>query len=157
VPLPHGPDRPLGVATTNPAGNVSMNETLLSVVAPGLLNAKVSVVVPFSAIELAPNVLVIVGGVTADTVTVAFAVLAVPASTDVKVTVLFFTPAVVAVTLTLKVHEPFIASVPPLKLTLPLPATAVIVPLPHVPLRPLGVATTRPTGNVSVNATPVSA
>src|SRR5262245_3303484 len=32
-----------------------------------------------------------------------------------------------------------------------------MVPLPQLPLSPLGVATTRPAGNVSVNATPVSA
>ena len=49
-----------------------------------------------------------------------------------------------------------IATVPPVRLTLPLPAVAVVVP-PHVLLRPFGAATTSPAGNVSVNATPVSA
>src|SRR5580693_4797564 len=39
--------------------------------------------------------------------------------------------------------------------TLPEPAVAVIVPPPQLPVRPLGVATTRPAGSVSVNATPV--
>jgi hypothetical protein len=33
---------------------------------------------------------------------------------------------------------------------------AVIVPPPHVPVRPFGVATTNPVGKVSLNATPVS-
>src|SRR5438552_273467 len=70
--------------------------------------------------------------------------------------VLFFGPEVVAFTLTEIVHELLIATVPPLRLTLPLPAVAVVVP-PQVLLRPFGVATTSPAGNVSVNATPVSA
>ena len=60
-----------------------------------------------------------------------------------------------AVTLTLKLHEPLAAMVAPDRLTVPLAATAVIVPPPHVPDNPLGVATTKPAGNVSVNATPV--
>ena len=38
---------------------------------------------------------------------------------------------------------------------MPLAAVAAIVPPPHVPDNPLGVATTKPAGNVSVNATPV--
>jgi hypothetical protein len=37
------------------------------------------------------------------------------------------------------------------------PATAVIVPPPQEPVTPLGVETTRPAGNGSVNATPFSA
>lgn len=45
---------------------------------------------------------------------------------------------------------------PPLRLMLPEPAVAVAVPV-QVPPRPLGVATTRPVGRVSVNATPASA
>ena len=49
-----------------------------------------------------------------------------------------------------------LARVAPERLTLPEPATAVIVPPPQVPVRPFGVATTRPAGRVSVNATPVS-
>ena len=57
--------------------------------------------------------------------------------------------------MTLKLHEPLAASVAPDRLTVPLAAVAVIVPPPHVPERPFGVATTKPAGNVSVNATPV--
>ena len=66
-------------------------------------------------------------------------------------------PAVVPVTLTVKVQEPLAATVAPVRLMLPDPAVAVIVPLPHEPVRPLGVATSSPLGNVSVKATPVSA
>jgi hypothetical protein len=47
--------------------------------------------------------------------------------------------------------------VPPERLMLPLPAVAVIVPLPQEPVT-LGVAaTTKPAGRLSVNATPVNA
>ena len=46
-------------------------------------------------------------------------------------------------------------SVPPDRLTEPLPATAVAVP-PQAPVRLLGFATTSPAGRVSVNAIPFS-
>lgn len=65
-------------------------------------------------------------------------------------------PAVVPCTLTETVQEALPARVPAERLTLPNPATAVAVP-PHVLLIPLGVATTRPGGRLSVNAKPVSA
>jgi hypothetical protein len=55
-----------------------------------------------------------------------------------------------------KLHEELAAKVAADRLTLADAAVAVIVPPPHVPLRPLGVATTRPEGNVSVKPTPVS-
>lgn len=58
--------------------------------------------------------------------------------------------------MTENVHEALAASVAPDKLTLPDPAVAVIVPPPHEPVRPFGVDTTSPTGNVSVTPTPVS-
>src|SRR5712671_885880 len=102
----------------------------------------------------APNALMITGGAT--TVILALEVFPVPPSVEVTCTLLFFTPAVVPVTFTLKVHEVLIASVAPARLTVPEPATAVIVPPPQLPVRPFGVATTKPAGSVSVNATPVS-
>jgi hypothetical protein len=37
------------------------------------------------------------------------------------------------------------------------PAVAVIVPAPHVPVSPFGVEITRPAGSVSLKVTPVSA
>ena len=70
---------------------------------------------------------------------------------------MFFGPGLVAVTLTAKVQEAPPASVAPASEIVFEPAVAVIVPPPHEPVRPLGVATTDPPGNVSVNATPVSA
>ena len=101
-----------------------------------------------------------VGGAT----TVRLAVLLVvpvPPSVDViALVVLLFVPAVVPVTFTENVQDDPTAGeaarVPPLKLTLPLPATAVMVPAPQVPDRPFGVATTSPADRVSVKATPLS-
>lgn len=61
-----------------------------------------------------------------------------------------------AVTLTWNVQDPDAVRVAPESDTVPLPAVAVIVPPPQDPLSPLGVATVRPEGSVSVNATPVS-
>jgi hypothetical protein len=68
---------------------------------------------------------------------------------------LFFVPTLVPTTLIVKLHEEFARSVAFTMLMLLLPLIAWIVP-PHVSSRPLGVATTRPDGNVSVNPTPVS-
>lgn len=58
--------------------------------------------------------------------------------------------------MTLIAHELLVATVAPDKLTLPEPAAAVVVP-PQVLVNPFGVEITIPAGNVSVNATPVSA
>jgi hypothetical protein len=59
--------------------------------------------------------------------------------------------------LTAKVQEVFVAKEALESDTLAVPAIAVIVPPGQVPLRPLGAATKSVAGNVSVNATPVSA
>jgi len=120
---------------------------------------KLSEVEPFSGMLAAPNALLMVGG--AITVMLALAAVPAPPSVEVTVTLLFFTPAVVPVTFTENVQEDPAAgdavSVPPDRLMLPLAATAVMVPLPQVPVM-LGVAaTTRPAGKLSVNATPLSA
>src|SRR5215471_11092104 len=102
---------------------------------------KVRLVEPFNGIEAAPNALMITGGAT--TVIDAFAVLPVPPSVEVTCTLLFFTPAVVPCTSTETVQEALAATVPPDRLTVPDPPTAVGVP-PQVLVR-LGVeATTRP-------------
>src|SRR4051794_40089735 len=95
-------------------------------------------------------------GVGADTVRLATAALPAPPLVEVTVpVVLRRVPAVVPVTLTTNRQEAPAAIVPPVRLTLLDPAVAVGV-LPHEPVSPLGVATTRPAGSVSVNATPVS-
>src|SRR6266700_2141129 len=153
---PHVLDSPFGVATTKPAGRVSVKATPVNAtLAFGFVMVKVREVEPFSGIVAAPNALVIVGGAT--TVMFADAVLPVPPFVEVTLpVVLFFRPAVVPVTFAVSVHEVLTAIVPPVKLTLPEPATAVAVP-PQVLVNPLGVATTRPAGSVSVKATPVSA
>src|SRR5215468_9378592 len=72
--------KPFGVATTSPVGSVSLNATPLcaTVLAAGLVMVKVSVLVPFSGIELGLNALAILGGAT--TVSVSVAVLPVPPS-----------------------------------------------------------------------------
>jgi hypothetical protein len=147
---------PLGVATTIPTGNVSVNATPVSATAfaAGLVIVKVSEVVPFSGIFAAPNALAIDGGET--TLTLADAVPPVPPSVEVTLpVVLFFVPAAVPVTLTAKVHDVLPARVAPVRLTKFAPAAEVIVPPPQLPVKPFGVATTNPAGNVSVNPTPV--
>src|SRR5260221_2169845 len=125
---PHVLDSPFGVATTKPAGRVSVKATPVNAtLAFGLVMVKVKLVEPFNGIVAAPNALVIVGGAT--TVMLADAVLSVPPFVEVTFPgVLFFTPAVVPVTFAVSVHEVLTAIVPPVKLTLPEPATAVAVP-----------------------------
>jgi len=153
---PHVLANPFGVATTSPAGKESVNATPVSArLALGLLIEIVSDVPPFSGIVAAPNTFAMVGG--AATVTDAFEVFPAPAVVELTVTLLFFTPSVPPETFTLNVHDALAANVAPARLTLPDPATAVIVPPPQVPANPFGVATTNPAGSVSVNATPACA
>ena len=59
------------------------------------------------------------------------------------------------VTLIENVHELELAMLAPERLTTPGPCVAVIVPAPHVPVRPFGVETTKPAGSVSLKPTPV--
>jgi hypothetical protein len=145
---------PFGVGTDKPVGSVSPNVMLVSAVVLGFVTVKVSEVVPPSGMVAAPNAFASVGE--AVTVRVALEVLPAPLSLEDTVTLLFFTPPVVAVTLTLKVQEAEAARVAPDRLTVPEPAAAVMVPPPHVPVRALGAETTRPAGNESVKATPVN-
>src|SRR5882757_9445802 len=146
----------LGVATTRPAGRLSVNAIPFSVkLVFGLLMVKVSEVVPFSGMIAAPNALVIEGGVA--TVKFAEAVLPVPPLVELTAPdVLVYCPDAVAVTFTTRVQLVLTAMLPPVREMLVEPATAVAVP-PQVFERPFGVETTSPVGNVSVNATPVSA
>src|SRR5258708_1335717 len=148
---------PLGVATTRPAGRLSVKATPVSgiVLAAGLVIVKLSEVEPFSAMAAAPNDLVMVGGVA--TLMLAVAVLPVPPLVEVTLPVVLTKfPEAVAVMLTVRVQVLLAAMVPPVSEMLPEPATAVAVP-PQVLVRPVGVATTRPAGRVSRKATPVSA
>src|SRR6476646_5881398 len=145
-------------ATVRPVGSVSVNATPVreTAFAAGLVIVNVSDAVAFRAMFDGLNTLAIDGGAT--TLMLAEAVPPVPPSVEVTLpVVLFCWPAAVPVTLTENVQEALAAIVPPLRLIVFVPAVAVIVPPPQVPVRPFGVETTRPAGNVSLKPTPVSA
>ena len=115
---------------------------------------KLKLVEPLSGALAAPNAFESTGAPI--TVKDAFEVLPVPASVEVIWTELFLTPALVPVTFTEMAQVPLAGRVPAERLTEVAPAVAVAVP-PQV-FESAGVlATTRPAGNVSVNAIPVSA
>jgi hypothetical protein len=151
----------LGVATTKPDGKLSVNARPVSATVLELVMLKVSEVEAFSGMLATPKDLVIVGGA-AVTMRLAEAVPPVPPSVEVTLPeVLFFVPGVVAVTSTEKVQDEPAAgdavSVPPVRLMLPLPAVAVIVPVPQEPVTFGVAATTTPAGILSLNPTPLSA
>src|ERR1700687_5872221 len=147
---------PFGVDTTKPAGRLSVKVTpVRPKLELGLVIVSVRLVNPLSGIVAAPNALLMVGGVA--TLRLALAVLPVPPLVELTLpVVLFLVPEVVAVTFTTTVQLLLTAMLPPVSEMLPLPATAVGVP-PQLLVKPLGVATTSPAGNVSVNPTPASA
>jgi hypothetical protein len=154
VPEPQAPVNPFGLATTSPAGNVSLKPTpVKATVALGLVMVKLSVVAAFRLMLAAPNALAIDGGA----MTVRLAVLlGAPAPLSVEEigpVVLFCTPAVTPVTFRLIEQEPLAGSVPADKLIELEPAAALAVP-PQVLVSPFGVATTSPAGRASLNATP---
>ena len=119
-----------------------------------MVMVKVKVVVPPGLMLAAPNALLIDGG--DKTVIEALAVVPVPLSVEVTaLVVLFFTPAVVAVTSTVTRQVPPEESIPPLKLRVRSPAVGVNIPPQES--EAFGVAATcRPAGNVSLNAIPLS-
>jgi hypothetical protein len=124
----------------------------------------VMVLVPPTPMVVGLKTLVVVGGAT--TVIVSVAVPPVPPSVELTVlVVLTWAPALIPVMLTEKVHDDPAAgeavSVPPDKLTVEgdpggLLMVAVMVPLPQEPVTVVA-ANFRPTGKVSVNATPLRA
>jgi len=148
---------PFGDVTTSPLGKLSLKATPESpTVVLELFSVNVSVVPAFNAMLGTPKAFASNGGAT----TVMFAEAVVPGPLSVEEivpVVLDCTPAAMPVTFTLKVQEPRIGNAAPARLTPPEPAVAVIVPPPQEPVRPLGEATTRPAGNVSVNATAFNA
>src|SRR6266481_9928985 len=93
--------RLLGVATTSPAGRMSVKAIPLSAtVVFGLLMVKVSDVAPFSGIWAAPNALLMVGGLA--TVRLEVAVLPVPPLVELTLpVVLMYWPETAPVTATL--------------------------------------------------------
>jgi len=147
----------VALATVRPVGRVSLNATPTagSGFAAGLVIVNVSEVVAFNPMPDGLNTFAIDGG--ASTFKLAEAVPPVPPSVDVTLpVVLFCVPAAMPVTFTEKVHNELATSVAPDRLITFVPAVAVIVPPPQEPLRPLGVATTKPAGKVSLKATPLS-
>src|SRR5260370_1350216 len=133
---------PLGVATTKPAGSVSVNATPVSatVLAPGLVMVKVSDVVPFSGIAAAPKALAIEGGAT--TLMLADAVPPTPPSFELILpVVLFCVPAAVPATFTANVQEVRCARVAPDRLMTLVACVAGILPPPHGAVRPVGEET----------------
>jgi hypothetical protein len=138
-------------ATVRPAGSVSVKATPVSAteLAAGSVMVKVSELVAPVAMLAGLNDLAMVGGAT--TARLAEAVPPVPPSVEVtEPVVLFLVPGVLPVTLTENVQLEVAARVAPDRETELEPATEVMVPPPHDPIRPLGVLTTRPAGSVSV-------
>lgn len=108
---------------------------------------KLRLVPPFSGMLAAPNALLIAGGPT--TVMLALGVFPVPASLELTVALLVFTPAVVPCTVAETEQLPPAAILPPLRLS-------IVPPLPTVAAPPqllvaLGLETIKPEGNASVN------
>src|SRR5438477_249399 len=144
------------LATVSPAGSVSVKATPFSavVLAAGLVIVNCNELVAFNAMVVGVKALLSVGG--AITLMVADAVPPVPPSVEVTwPVVLFWSPPAVPSTFTENMHDPEAASVAPVRLTTLVAWVAVIVPPPQVPLRPLGVATTKPAGSVSLKPTPL--
>jgi hypothetical protein len=159
APPPHEPARPFGVETRRPAGKVSVNPIPVSVsgLPAGLLIVKARVLMPFRAIEDGVKALEMMGVLGFATVRVALAPAPVPPLVDeTGPVVLVYVPTGVAVTLTVTAQELFTGTLPPVSETVPLPAFATGVP-PQLLVSPLGVATKRFTGKLSVKATPADA
>jgi hypothetical protein len=75
---------------------------------------------------------------------------------DVSVTLGFvWSPEAIPVTFTLPAHVDVAATVPPVRVIVPVPGTAVTVP-PQVLVRPFGFWIDKPLGKVSVKLRPVS-
>ena len=154
---PQLPVTPGVAATAKPVVKVSVNDIPVRVTefADGFVIVKVNGVEVLSGIEVAPNPLLIVGGVAA--LSMAVAVLPVPPFAELTAPVTFVKlPAVFAVTFTPSVQLAPVATVPPESETLPEPAAAVAVP-PQLFESGGVAATTIPVGSVSVKATPVRA
>src|SRR5271163_3396232 len=87
----------------------------------------------------------------------ATAVLPVPPLAELTVTELSCGPSAIAVAFMENVQDAPSASVAPARVTVLDAGKAVMTPPPQDPLSPLGVATTKPAGKVSVKETPVRA
>jgi hypothetical protein len=145
------------LATVRPVGSVSVKATPVSAnaLAAGLVMVNVSEVVAFRATAAGLNTFAMDGGAT--TVMLAEAVPPVPPSVEVTLpVVLLLVPPLVPVTFMEKVQEELTAKLALARLMTLVPAVAVIVPAPHVPVCPLGVEITNPVGKVSLKPTAVT-
>ena len=154
--------RLLGVATTKPAGNVSLIETLLNANAEfGFASVKVREVIPLKGIAAAPKTFVIVGANGVGT-TARLAVLLVlpgPLSVaEIGPVVLLSVPGVPGAFTLTEIRQAFEGglNIPPTNPMDDEPAIAVTVP-PQELVRPFGEAKNKPLGKLSVKAIPVSA
>jgi len=152
VPPPQAPVSPFGDAITTPVGRVPVNAIPFNVeLMLGLWTLKLSALLVPTVIELGLKDCAITGGLI--TVMLAEAVLPVPPSVELTLPVtLFCTPSTTPITFTENVQ--LVLTVAPDRLMVFDPAAAVIVPPPHEPLSPLGVATAKPAGKTSVKANP---
>jgi len=150
-------------ATVSPAGSVSVNVIPVSVTSLfggvelllGLVMVKLTTGFAPRKIVSGTNTLLITGG--RATNKVAEAAPPVPPLVELTGPVEFrYEPVNELLTFTVTVHELLTGIVPPVRDTVPEPAVAVAVP-PQVLVKPLGVATTRFAGKLSVKATPASA
>ena len=145
--------KPLGLATSKPAGRLSVTATPdRAVVAFGLVMVMVKVVTPFSGITATPNALLIVGGMATITVAVAGFKLW-GASVVVRRELVFtFTPTVVPRITYVRVQVPFAGMVPPVTVTL----LAFSDPARKQEFTMAPAGKLRPVGRMSENATPVT-
>ena len=147
------------VATCRPVGKLSVTArpVRVTVLPVGLVMVMLSVVlkpVP-TAIGLAANDLVMVGGIS--TATLAVAVPPVPPLVELTVpVVLVFTPDVVLVMLTEIEQLLLVAMDPPVRLSVVSPTFGENVP-PQLLVAPVGEATLMPLGRGSLTATPLCA
>ena len=159
APLPQEPASPFGIETTKPVGRVSVKATpeRATELAAGFVMVKVSTELALGEMAVGLKAAAMAGGAT---ITMpAEAVAPVPPSVEVMApVVLFCWPATVPLTFTEKVQEELCARVAAERLMTLLNRVrvAVMAPPPQVPVRPLGVARTRPAGKVSLKAMPLS-
>jgi hypothetical protein len=149
--------RALGVATSRPAGKVSVKLTPLSGIASAAVLAivKLREAVPFRGMEVAPKATEMPGGV--PTTRLADAAFPVPPSLEfTALLVLLKVPGAVPLTLIDNVQDVLVESAALLRLILLVPAMAVALPA-QLLTKPFGVEMTRPAGSASLNPTPVSA
>lgn len=149
----------VALTTVRPVGMLSVKPTPVSAAGlpAGFVIVKVRLVDVFCAMVPAANALAIDGG--PSTLRVAEAGRPLPPSIELtELVVLVSVPSALAVTFTENVQEAVAASVAPERLTEALPGTALMIPEPHEPVKPLlGETTVKPEGKLSVKPMPVCA